>query len=420
MYNILNIFGSATGAELNSNKTKIMGFGSWSGKTNWNADWLVSESISIKCLGICYFNSWHDTINKNWQLIENKIEKCLRVMMIRQLTIFQKSILVNSCVVSKLIYVASVLPIPQNVAKSITQMIFKYLWNGRYDPIRREALYLPKESGGIGLFNIMIKCNSTLVKTFIKLYSNDDTELGIGLMMYYCDSRLSAIILKNGNDITYNIPNYYMYTLDLCRNIMHLKNFPNVTCKEIYNALGQFTQSYIEQKYPLFRWNQIWTNLHMKYIDKYDRMVCFKFLYEALPTRKKLNVMNIPGIDNDLCPVCQISETNFHLFYFCNKIKSLYQFMLRLCEIAIHKEINDPLCFIYFDFKVTGIKKYLCSVILSSYIGLVWTCRNENLSFSVMKLKLITRIKYNIKTILLCPDIKSEIRNMLKELDTNC
>ena len=70
--------------------------------------------------------------------------------------------------------------------------------------------------------------------------------------------------------------------------------------------------------------------------------------------------------------------------------------------------------------KVTGIKKYLCSVILSSYIGLVWTCRNEYLSFSVMKLKLITRIKYNIKTILLCPDIKSEIRNMLKELDTNC
>ena len=76
--------------------------------------------------------------------------------------------------------------------------------------------------------------------------------------------------------------------------------------------------------------------------------------------------------------------------------------------------------FIYFDFKVTGIKKYLCSVILSSYIGLVWTCRNENLSFRVMKLKLITRIKYNIKTILLCPDIKSEIRTMLNELDTNC
>ena len=34
LYNILNIFGSATGAELNHNKTKIMGFGSWKDKTN--------------------------------------------------------------------------------------------------------------------------------------------------------------------------------------------------------------------------------------------------------------------------------------------------------------------------------------------------------------------------------------------------
>ena len=81
--------------------------------------------------------------------------------------------------------------------------------------------------------------------------------------------------------------------------------------------------------------------------------------------------MNIPGVDNDLCPVCQISETNFHLFYFCNKIKSLYRFMLRLCEIAINKEINDPLCFIYFDFKVTGIKKILCSVHVSLSLDLI-------------------------------------------------
>ena len=134
-----------------------------------------------------------------------------------------------------------------------------------------------------------------------------------------------------------------MNTLDLCRNIMHIRKFPNVTNKDIYNALGKFSSSYIEQKYPLFKWKNIWVNLHVKYIDKYDRMVSYKFLYEALPTRKKLNVMNIPGIDDDLCPTCQISETNMHLLYFCNKIKSLYRFMVRLCEIACNKEINDPL-----------------------------------------------------------------------------
>ena len=62
----------------------------------------------------------------------------------------------------------------------------------------------------------------------------------------------------------------------------------------------------------------------------------------------------------------------------------------------------------------------MCSVILSSYLGLVWSCRNENFDFGIMKLKLITRIKYNVKTILLCPDINNEIRIMLNLLDTIC
>ena len=94
--------------------------------------------------------------------------------------------------------------------------------------------------------------------------------------------------------------------------------------------------------------------------------------------------------------------------------------MLRLCDIACNKEINDAICFIYFYFKVVDINKYLCSVILSSYMGLVWSCRQENLDFRTMKLKLITRIKYNVKTILLCPGIKNEIRTMFIELDAMC
>ena len=232
LFNILKIFGSATGAEINTNKTKIMGFGSWKGKTNWNANWLVPESHSIKCLGIYYFNNWNDTVNKNWQLVEEKIDTCLRFMKLRKLTIFQKGVLVNSCVISKLIYVASIIPIPIKVAKNITQMIFKYLWNGRYDPIRRDALYLPKECGGIGLKNVMIKCNSALLKTFIKIYSDDETVLGIGLMIYYCDFRLSSIIPKNAVDLTYNIPSYYMHTLDLSRNIMHIKKFQMLHLKK--------------------------------------------------------------------------------------------------------------------------------------------------------------------------------------------
>ena len=52
LYSIINKFCSATGAHINMQKTKIMGFGKWSSKSSWSADWLVPESTCLKCLGI--------------------------------------------------------------------------------------------------------------------------------------------------------------------------------------------------------------------------------------------------------------------------------------------------------------------------------------------------------------------------------
>ena len=65
-----------------------------------------------------------------------------------------------------------------------------------------------------------------------------------------------------------------------------------------------------------------------------------------------------------------------------------------------------------------GVKRDLCSVILNSYIGLVWSCRNENGDFIYMKIRLLAKIRYNVRTILLCPGIKNEIKEMFNELDT--
>ena len=102
---------------------------------------------------------------------------------------------------------------------------------------------------------------------------------------------------------------------------MNLKKFPNVSCKEIYLSFSAEASSPIEEKYPLYRWKHIWANIHLKYIDKYDRVICYTFLYEALPTKKRLKAMNIRDIENYLCPICVIPETNIHLFFFLQQAK---------------------------------------------------------------------------------------------------
>ena len=240
------------------------------------------------------------------------------------------------------------------------------------------------------------------------------------MMWYYCDIRLAAVLPKNISNICYTMTPYYTYTIDLCNKIMSNRDFPNISGKEIYLSLSQESTPEVESAYPLYKWKCIWNNINSKYIDKYDRVICYKFVYNVLPTKRKLKLMNISGIDTDLCSICNEPETNMHLLYFCKKIKGLYHFMLRLCESVCNSKIGDPFAFIYFDFRVSKLLRNVCSLINSSYVGLVWTLRNESLGLTSLKRKLIAKIRYNTQTILMSFNTKENVRKLFIDLDNRC
>ena len=98
--------------------------------------------------------------------------------------------------------------------------------------------------------------------------------------------RLSAVLPKNINIISYKIPPYYKYTIDLCRKLLNNTKFPNILGEEIYLSFSNELTPEVESAYPLYKWAYIWNNIHCKYIDKHDRVVCYKFIYNVLPTKK--------------------------------------------------------------------------------------------------------------------------------------
>ena len=190
--------------------------------------------------------------------------------------------------------------------------------------------------------------------------------------------------------------------------------------KEIYLSFSQGLLSEVELLYPLYKWKRIWKNINSKFIEKYDRVICYKFIYNVLPTKKKLKSMNITGIDSELCSICNEPESNMHLFYFCKKIKGLYQFALKICENLCQKKVADPFAFIFFYFRVSELLESICSLVNSTYIGLVWTYRNESMGMTTLKRKLISKIIYNTQTVLMCSNMKENERKLFVDLDKRC
>ena len=94
-----------------------MGLGAWANKSDWPITW-ISSVICTKVLGIYYCINYDDTLNKNWEIVENKLRSRIEMLSKRYLSIYQKAIIVNTLVLSKLWYLTHVFEIQPKWIKS--------------------------------------------------------------------------------------------------------------------------------------------------------------------------------------------------------------------------------------------------------------------------------------------------------------
>lgn len=113
------------------------------------------------------------TINKNWMKIFHEMETLFESWKKRKLTIFGKCTIINTLAISKLIYVASILEIPDNdFIKNIKRLIFNFMWN-KTDRIKRNTIIGEVYEGGIGLVDIESKFTALKAMWIPRLLSTE-------------------------------------------------------------------------------------------------------------------------------------------------------------------------------------------------------------------------------------------------------
>ena len=103
----------------------------------------------IDILGIHFLEDLNDTILVNWQKTLTKMEKHIQKLMTRQLSLYGKSIIINTLILAKTTFLSNIFPIPEKIIQKIHTNIFQYLWQNKTpEPIARKTLFLPKDKGG--------------------------------------------------------------------------------------------------------------------------------------------------------------------------------------------------------------------------------------------------------------------------------
>lgn len=164
------------------------------------------------------------------------------------MTIFGKCQIINSLIVSKLLYVATVLEYPeQNTIKQINRIIFSFLWGNR-ERIKRKTLIQPISEGGIAITDFELKIKAIKAAWVSKLVQSDNV----------LNKLINSCIRRYNLDIAYLLNTNVTKTGDL--NIKHLPNF----YKEVICAFNE-CKSNGQEKLQI---QNIWFNKNITYKGK--------------------------------------------------------------------------------------------------------------------------------------------------------
>ena len=131
---LLNEFNECSGLEINNTKTEAMWLGEWKDKTDepFGFKW-PKEPINALGVSFSYNHANADRLNFGEKILS--LEKTLNTWKRRNLTLYGEINIVKTLGISKLIYSASVLPVPVHYIQEINKLIFDFIW--AESPVKR-------------------------------------------------------------------------------------------------------------------------------------------------------------------------------------------------------------------------------------------------------------------------------------------
>ena len=123
----------------------------------------------VRLLGIHVFYDEKGNNELNFNLKIRKLQTNLDMWRSRELTLFGKVLIIKSLGLSQLMYSASILNVPEEVARTVKTRLFSFLWKNKRDKIKRTGLYQDLERGGIRMVDIDIMFKALKLAWILRL-----------------------------------------------------------------------------------------------------------------------------------------------------------------------------------------------------------------------------------------------------------
>jgi hypothetical protein len=176
-FKTLQLFRQMSGLKINIDKTVAVWIGSYRYRTTkmckkLRITWNFEDSFNF--LGISFNTNLDVMARENYNNAFNLMRKTLSSWAKRNLTVLGRVVVVKSLVLPKLSYVAQMLPNPsKEFIKTVNDEIYKYIWMGKPDRIKRVQFVQNYENGGVKMPDVEMHINALKINWIRRLVLGD-------------------------------------------------------------------------------------------------------------------------------------------------------------------------------------------------------------------------------------------------------
>src|SRR5436190_2233900 len=201
---ILSAFEQLSGLKINFHKSELFCFGDAQHVAAQYADLFGCEQgqFPIRYLGILIH--YRRLTNAEWKHVEECLEKRLSSWKGKLLSVGGRLVLINSVLSNMVLYMLSFFQIPKGVHQRLDYFRSRFLWQGdsekkKYRLARWDVICRPKDQGGFGIQDLLVKNTALLGKWLYKLLTEDGVWKTLLRRKYIGSKALSQVCCKPGD-----------------------------------------------------------------------------------------------------------------------------------------------------------------------------------------------------------------------------
>lgn len=286
----------------------------------------IHEVDSMKILGVIFQKTWSSMVNANYGRLITNLKAVLKMHNVRQLNILERCIVLNVYILSKLWYVAQIIPPSNQHLAQIKSACGKFIWTSFIFKLNRNQLYMDYRKGGLRLVDPEAKTKALFLKNVFHNYDKNGRNME---ECYLLKDSINGKLSRNAREW-------------LREGMLLNENLNLQTTHLLYEYLIDRNRQLpaIETKMQL-DWENVWENVSSNFLPLNERAYLYIFINDLVPNKEKLKAYNIGHINATVCEKCSLSDTNEHRIKQCPKAKMIWDWCTNIIRQKMKINVND-------------------------------------------------------------------------------